>query len=150
VAEFGGDSVDPEIRSRVEELLERALATTVIDWQALRQQAERAEERRLPPAYFERFFLDALAFARRQRRKAARPWHSRVTRSPDALCSGQQSLGAFRRIPTEYSRLTFDKSVVTRPRKTDEADLPCRTLRPWSPAVRRACRLRSGAHRRRP
>jgi superfamily II DNA or RNA helicase len=128
VSEFGGDSVDPEIRSRVEELLERALATTVIDWQALRQQAERAEERRLPPAYFERFFLDALAFAGGKGEKRLDPGTLRVTRSPDALVAASRASGVFRRIPTEYSRLTFDKSVVTRPRKTEEANLPAAEL----------------------
>jgi len=128
VAEFGGDAVDPEIRSRVEELLDRALATTVIDWQALRQQAERAEERRLPPAYFERFFLDALTFAGGKGEKRLDPGTIRVTRSPDALVAASRAAGAFRRIPTEYIRLTFDKSVVTRPRMADEADLPAAEL----------------------
>ncbi len=128
VAEFGGDSVDPEIRTRVEELLERALATTVIDWQALRHQAERAEERRLPPAYFERFFLDALAFAGGKGEKRLDPGTLRVTRSPDALVAASRASGAFRRIPTEYARVTFDKSVVTRPRMADEADLPAAEL----------------------
>ncbi len=100
----------------------------MIDWQALRQQAERAEERRLPPAYFERFFLDALAFAGGKGEKRLDPGTLRVTRSPDALVAASRASGAFRRIPTEYSRLTFDKSVVTRPRKTDEADLPAAEL----------------------
>jgi hypothetical protein len=109
-------------------LLERALATTVIDWQALRQQAERAEERRLPPAYFERFFFDALAFAGGKGERRLDLGTLRVTRSPDALVAASRASGVFRRIPTEYSRLTFDKSVVARPRMADEADLPAAEL----------------------
>ena len=128
VAEIGGDAVDPEIRARAEELLGRALAKTVIDWQALRQQAERAEERRLPPAYFERFFIDALAFAGGTVERRLDAGTLRVTRTPQQLVAASRASGEFRRLATDYARLTFDKSVVTRPRTTDEANLPTAEL----------------------
>ena len=128
VAEIGGDKVDPEIRARAEELLERALAKTVIDWQALRKQAERAEERRLPPAYFERFFVDALALVGGAVERRLDPGTLRVTRTPQALVAASRASGEFRRLATEYARLTFDKSVVTRPRTSEEANLPTAEL----------------------
>jgi superfamily II DNA or RNA helicase len=128
VAEFGGDAVDPEARRRAEELLERALAKTVIDWQALRQQAERAEERRLPPTYFERFFLDAIGFAGGTAERRLDPGTIRVTRAPDVLVASSRASGEFRRVAPEYKRLTFDKSVATRPRTTSDADLPVAEL----------------------
>lgn len=124
VEEFGGADADPEARRRAEELLERALARTVIDWQALRQQAERAEERRLPPAYFERFFLDAITFAGGTAEKRLDPGTLRVTRTPDVLVAASRASGEFRRIAPTYERLTFDKAVVTRPRTEAEAALP--------------------------
>ena len=127
-AEIGGDTVDPEIRARAEELLEHALAKTVIDWQALRQQAERAEERRLPPAYFERFFMDALAFAGGTVERRLDPGTLRVTRTPQSLVAASRAAGQFRRLATEYARLTFDKAVVTRPRSSEEANLPAAEL----------------------
>jgi superfamily II DNA or RNA helicase len=127
-AEIGGDAVDPEIRARAEELLERALAKTVIDWQALRKQAERAEERRLPPAYFERFFVDALVFAGGAVERRLDPGTLRVTRTPQPLVAASRASGEFRRLATEYARLTFDKSVVTRPRTSEEAALPAAEL----------------------
>ena len=127
-AEIGGDAVDPEIRARAEELLERALAKTVIDWQALRKQAERAEERRLPPAYFERFFVDALTFAGGVVEHRLDPGTLRVTRTPQTLVAASRASGEFRRLATEYARLTFDKGVVTRPRSSEEANLPAAEL----------------------
>jgi superfamily II DNA or RNA helicase len=128
VAEFGGDKVDPATRQRAEELLERALAKTVIDWQALRQQSERAEERRLPPVYFERFFLDAVAVAGGTAERRLDPGTIRVPRTPDVLVAKSRASGEFRRIAPEYARLTFDKAVVTRPRTTGDADLPVAEL----------------------
>jgi len=127
-AEIGGDTVDPGIRARAEELLERALAKTVIDWQALRQQAERAEERRLPPAYFERFFVDAITFAGGTVERRLDPGTLRVTRTPQALVAASRASGEFRRLATEYARLTFEKAVVTRPRTSEEANLPAAEL----------------------
>lgn len=127
-AEFGGDTADPEACRRAEELLERALAKTVIDWQALRQQAERAEERRLPPAYFERFFLDAIEFAGGSAERRLDPGAIRVSRSPDLLVAASRASGQFRRVAPEYKRLTFDKSIVTRPRTSSDADLPVAEL----------------------
>ena len=56
------------------------------------------------------------------------PGTLRVTRSPDVLVAASRASGVFRRIPTEYSRLTFEKSVVTCPRMADEADLPAAEL----------------------
>lgn len=123
-AELGGEEADPEILARAQTLLDRALAKSDIDWEAERERAERAEERRLPPAYFERFFLEAIAFAGGTAERRLDPGTIRVTRSPDALVAASRASTEFRQIAPAYERVTFDKSVVTRPRMPDEAELP--------------------------
>jgi superfamily II DNA or RNA helicase len=127
-AEIGGEDADPTILARAEELMDKALAKTVIDWQELRRKAERAEERRLPPAYFERFFLDAVTFAGGRAERRLEPGTLRVSRSPDHLVAASRATGAFGRVAPEYARLTFDKSISTRPRRPDEANLPSAEL----------------------
>ena len=62
-ATFGGADADPASLLRAEQLLESSLARHYLDWQTERDRAARAEERRLPPTYFERFFVDAMAYA---------------------------------------------------------------------------------------
>jgi superfamily II DNA or RNA helicase len=122
--ELGGEEADPVILKRASDLLERALAKSDIDWEAERDRAERAEERRLPPAYFERFFFEALTLAGGKAEKRLDQGTIRVTRSPDALVAASRASTEFRQISPAYERITFDKSVVTRPRRPDEVELP--------------------------
>ncbi len=124
-AELGGEEADPEIQARAESLLNRALARNYLDWQTERERAERAEERRLPPAYFERFFLEAVECAGGRVERRLDPGALRVTRTPDVLVARSRAAGATRRVAPAYERLTFDKAVATRPRRdSTETALP--------------------------
>ena len=128
-ATFGGAEVDPATRARAEELLESALARDHLDWESERDRAARAEERRLPPGYFGRFFVDAITYAggKVTKRLDAGTW--RVDRSPNVLVARSRTASGLRQIATNYKRLTFDKSVATRPRRTEEeAALPAAEL----------------------
>jgi superfamily II DNA or RNA helicase len=128
-ASFGGEEVDAETKARAEELLESALARDHIDWETERERAARAEERRLPPSYFERFFVDALTYAGGRVTKRLDPGTWRVERSPDVLVARSRTASGLRQIATDYKRLTFDKSVAARPRRTEEeAALPAAEL----------------------
>lgn len=127
-ASFGGDAVDPATKARAEQLLESALARHHLDWESERDRAARSEERRLPPSYLERFFLEAVDFAGG---KASRRLDGtvRVERSPDVLVARSRTTSGLRQIAPEYKRLTFDKEVVARPRHEDaEAGLPAPEL----------------------
>ncbi|MGH3377951.1 MAG: hypothetical protein ACRDP6_24780 [Actinoallomurus sp.] len=97
---FGSDpdEFDPATIERAKELLSRALATAHIDWQAERDRANRAEERRLPPPYLERFFHDAIGYAGGQVAGRLDPGTLRVTRTPDILVARSRVSGATRRI----------------------------------------------------
>lgn len=126
---FGGAEADPTTRARAEELLESALARDHMDWETERDRAARAEERRLPPSYFERFFADAITYAggKITKRLDAGTW--RVDRSPNVLVARSRTASGLRQIVPEYKRLTFDKSIATRPRLCeDEAALPAAEL----------------------
>lgn len=125
---FGGEVVDPETRARAEELLQSALARHHLDWETERDRAARAEERRLPPSYFERFFVDAIAYAGGRVTRRLDPGSWTVNRSPDVLVARSRTSGALRQIAPEYKRLTFDKSVAARPRRDEEVDLPAAEL----------------------
>ncbi len=128
-ATFGGAEVDPATRARAEELLESALARDHLDWESERDRAARAEERRLPPDYFRRFFVDAITYAGGTvtKRLDAGTW--RVDRSPNVLVARSRTASGLRQIATNYKRLTFDKSVAARPRRTEEeAALPAAEL----------------------
>ncbi len=128
-ATFGGEEVDHETKARAEELLESALARDHLDWESERERAARAEERRLPPSYFERFFVDALTYSGGKVTKRLDRATWRVDRSPDVLVARSRTASGVRQIATDYKRLTFDKSVVTRPRRTEEeAALPAAEL----------------------
>jgi len=125
---FGGAEVDPATRARADELLESALARDNLDWETERDRAARAEERRLPPSYFERFFLDAITYSGGRVTKRLDPGAWRVDRSPDVLVARSRT-GLLRPIFADYKRLTFDKSVATRARNTEEeASLPAAEL----------------------
>jgi superfamily II DNA/RNA helicase len=124
-AEVGGEVADPVIKARAESLLERALARDYLNWQEERDRVDRAEERRMPPAYFERFFTEAVDRAGGRLERRLDKGTIRVTRSPDALVVRSRAAGATRQVAPTYERLTFDKAVVTRPRgDPDEAGLP--------------------------
>jgi len=129
VESFGGAEVDPATKVRADELLQSALARHYLDWQSERDRAARAEERRLPPSYFERFFVDAMAYAGGKVTKRLDPGTLRVDRSPNVLVARSRTSTALRQIAAEYKRLTFDKTVTTRPRRTEEeAALPAAEL----------------------
>lgn len=122
---LGGEEPDPAAIARANELLQDALAQHHLDWEAERDRAQRAQEHRLPPSYFERFFLDAIALAGGQAERRLDAGTIRVDRSPTALVAASRVKGATRRIAPSYARLTFDKSVATRPRRSEEeAALP--------------------------
>ena len=126
---FGGAEVDPATKARAEELLESALARDHLDWETERDRAARAEERRLPPSYFERFFADAITYAGGKVTKRLDPGTWRVDRSPNVLVARSRTASGLRQIAPEYKRLTFDKSIATRPRLSeDEAALPAAEL----------------------
>jgi SNF2 family DNA or RNA helicase len=82
---FGGETVDPKTKARAEELLQNALARHHLDWETERDRAARAEERRLPPRYLERFFADAVTYAGGKITKRLDPGTWRVDRTPDVL-----------------------------------------------------------------
>lgn len=126
---LGGTEADPATKARAEELLQSALARHHLDWQNERDRAARADERRLPPTYFERFFVDAMAYAGGKVTKRLDPSTWRVDRSPDVLVARSRTGTALRQIATDYKRLTFDKSVAARPRRgEEEATLPAAEL----------------------
>ncbi len=122
-ATFGGEDVDPETKARAEELLESALARAHLDWETERDRVARAEERRLPPTYFERFFNDAITYAGGKASKRLDPGTWRIHRSPDVLVARSRTAAGLRQIAPDYKRLTFDKSVAARPRRTEEEAL---------------------------
>src|ERR1022692_3211738 len=126
---FGGAEADPATKARAEELLESALARDHLDWETERDRAARAEERRLPSSYSERFFADALTYAGGKITKRLDPGTWRVDRSPNVLVARSRTASGLRQIAPEYKRLTFDKSIATRPRLSeDEAALPAAEL----------------------
>jgi superfamily II DNA or RNA helicase len=125
VASFGGEEADPDAVARAQELLQSALATDHLDWLGERERHDRAEERRLPHTYFERFFLDAMDYAGGRVERRLDPGSFRVERTPDVLVARSRAGVGLRPVAPAYSRLTFDKAVATRPRRSaDEASLP--------------------------
>jgi citrate lyase gamma subunit len=126
---FGGGEVDPQTKARAEELLQKALARHHLDWETERDRAARAAERRLPPRYFGRFFEEAITFAGGKVTKRLDPGTWRVDRTPDILVAQSRNAPGLLKIAPEYKRLTFDKSIVTRPRLAEEdASLPAAEL----------------------
>ncbi len=116
----GGAEPDPTILARAKELLQDALAQQHIDWEHERDRVNRAQERRLPPSYFKRFFEDAMALAGGKVTARLDPGALRVDRSPNTLVARSRAAGATRRIAPAYERITFDKQIVTRLRRTEE------------------------------
>lgn len=121
-----GPELGEKLRERAEKLLaENALASRFLDWEATKARADRASERRLPPGYFERFFTDAITAAGGKVERRLDPGTWRITRTPDVLVAKSRANSSLRRIAPEYARLTFDKAVLSRPRRGDvEAKLP--------------------------
>ena len=78
-----------------------------------------------PRSYFERFFADAIIYAGGKVTKRLDPGTWRVDRTPDVLVARSRTASGLRQIAPEYKRLTFDKSIATRPRLSeDEARCP--------------------------
>jgi len=128
-ATFGGEEADEATKARANELLENALARQNLDWETERDRAARAEERRLPPQYFGRFFEEAITYAGGKVARRLDPGTWRVDRTPDILVAQSRTTPGLRRIAPEYKRITFDKSVSTRPRMSEEdGSLPAAEL----------------------
>lgn len=122
-ADIAAKDDDPVAIARANKLLESALASDNIDWQYQSDRAARTRERRLPPSYFKRFFLDALHFAGGKADERV-DGTVRVERSPDPLVARSRVTSATRRIAPTYSRLAFEREIAMRPRTEDEADVP--------------------------
>src|SRR5262249_50002837 len=60
---LGGGGPAPAPRAGAEELRKSPRARHYLDWEAERDRAAPAQERRLPPSYFERFFAEAITYA---------------------------------------------------------------------------------------
>lgn len=124
-AAVGGDAVDPIVEAKFKALTEKALASHHLDWQLEADRAARAEEKRLPPGYLERFFRDGIEFLGGTVVDRLDPGTLRVTRTPDHLVARSRLAGATREVFPTYERLTFDKAVVLRPRtSTEEQAMP--------------------------
>src|SRR5439155_7474683 len=68
---------------------------------------------------------DSMAFSGGRVVRRLDPGTLRAERSPDGLVAKSRTAGATRQIAPAYERLTFDKSIATRPRRSDEeAKLP--------------------------
>lgn len=119
-ARMGGDQVDPEIKAKFVALTEKALAAHHLDWHVEADRAARAEEKRLPPGYLERFFRDAVDLIGGTVADRLDPGTLRVTRTPDHLVARSRLAGATREVFPTYERLTFDKAVALRPRTAAE------------------------------
>ena len=117
---IGGERVDPELQTRFRALTEKALAAHHLDWQAEADRAARAEEKRLPPGYLERFFKDAIDLQGGTVIDRLDRGTLRVTRTPDHLVARSRLAGATREVFPRYERLTFDKAVALRERTTEE------------------------------
>lgn len=116
----GGDTVDPVIEAKFRSLTEKALASHHLSWQIEAGRAARAEEKRLPPGYLERFFRDALDYLGGAVLDRLDAGTLRVSRTPDHLVARSRLAGATREVYPTYERLTFDKAVGLRLRTTAE------------------------------
>ena len=108
---LGGASIDPEVEARFRALTAKALATEHLDWEKQADHAERAADRRLPPTYMERFFVDAIECLGGTVAKRL-DGTLRVDRTPDRLVAASRLAGATREIYPRYERLTFDRDAA--------------------------------------
>lgn len=122
VTRLGGEEADPEIQQRAQQLMQKALARDHVDWKTEQQQWARAQERRLPPGYFERFFEDGLTLLGGDLERRLDPGTLRVTRTPNRLVAASRASSLSRLVHPSYPRLTFDKQVAAVPAHAE--DLP--------------------------
>ena len=148
-ATFGGEEADPATKARAKELLENALARHHLDWETERDRAARAEERRLPPQYFGRFFEDAITYAGGKVSQAPRPRHLAGRPHPghpgraEPRCAGAAPDRA--RVQAAHLRqVRRHPSPAERGRRVAARG---RAVRAGPPAVRRPGPLRRRAHR---
>ena len=113
VEALGGTDIDPQVEERFRALTAEALAAEHLDWQAQAGNAEQAADRRLPPRYLERFFMDALGHLGGSVAKRL-DGSLRVDRTPDQLVAASRLAGATREIYPRYERLTFDREAAVR------------------------------------
>ncbi|MDX8408023.1 MAG: helicase-related protein, partial [Mariprofundaceae bacterium] len=123
----------PEVRARLNEVVDNALdrnklrelieehalvhdsmdATRV---QAIREEMERAEARRLQPHFIASFFLEAfkrLGGAVRERE----PKRYEITHVPAVIRNRDRAIGMRDPVLTRYERITFEKSLISVPGK---------------------------------
>ncbi|MBW1920284.1 MAG: DUF3883 domain-containing protein [Deltaproteobacteria bacterium] len=123
----------PEVRARLNEVVDNALdrnklrelieehalvhdsmdATRV---QAIREEMERAEARRLQPHFIASFFLEAfkrLGGAVRERE----PKRYEITHVPAVVRNRDRAIGMRDPVLTRYERITFEKSLISMPGK---------------------------------
>jgi superfamily II DNA or RNA helicase len=113
IEQLGGATLDPATEQKFRSLTTKALATHHLDWQAQVDSEARANERRLPPGYLERFFRDAVDFLGGSVIDRL-DQTIRVARTPDHLVASSRLTGATREIFPSYERLTFDRAAALR------------------------------------
>ena len=107
--------IDHEIGKRIEELVgERALVIGGVEgagMQAVRDDMERAQLRKLQPGFISRFFREALRElgGRIAEREQGR---FEVTRVPPAVRDRAKKTGAGRDLPRQYVRVVFEKHLL--------------------------------------
>ena len=120
----------PEVRAKLDEIVdaavgeklraalkERALLTEMMsatDVEEIRQQMEEAEARKLQPHYIRSFFLEAFKLLGGQISKRE-PGRYEITNVPAELRNRGKTLGAGIPIVPRYTRVTFEKALMSPP-----------------------------------
>ena len=120
----------PEVRARLDEVVdaavgeklklvlkERALLTemmSVTDVEEIRRQLEEAEARKLQPHYIRSFFLEAFRLLGGQISKRE-PGRYEITNVPAEIRNRGKTLGAGIPIVPRYTRVTFEKTLISPP-----------------------------------
>ncbi|NIJ10489.1 ERCC4-related helicase [Saccharomonospora amisosensis] len=122
VDRLGGDVVDPQVRQRARDLMQEALAKQHVDWRSEREQYQRAQERRLPPGYFQRFLADAVTWL--DGKVEERLDDTVNISTPNRLVAASRAAGATRQVFPTYKKLTFDRQVAERPSRDETGGGP--------------------------
>jgi SNF2 family DNA or RNA helicase len=120
----------PEVRARLDEIVdaavgeklkaalkERALLTEMMsatDVEEIRRQMEEAEARKLQPHYIRSFFLEAFRLLGGQISKRE-PGRYEITNVPAEIRNRGKTLGAGVPIVPRYTRVTFEKTLMSPP-----------------------------------
>ena len=110
--------VDAAVGEKLKDALkERALLTEMMsatDVEAIRERMEEAEARKLQPHFIRAFFLEAFRLLGGQIAKRE-PGRYEITRVPAEIRSRGRTLGVNRPVVDRYTRVTFEKELVSRP-----------------------------------